>query len=190
MCQQHWSKYWQQMVYASHSFKTRLFFSLFSQDHTSAIRHTLEKDEWKIITREICCATMNNKTSTDTLSAKKKHKKNISYWASLLQAGGFKWEEELTFLFFFLLFLRASPQQGENDSSLRVDTHSSHHHAPWTLHHMGPCQRAAAASAVQTDFTCKLLKGQTDSLQCCLNQRAEKQWKISWKKIRRNISLT
>lgn len=63
------------MVYASHSFKTRLFFSLFSQDHTSAIRHTLEKDEWKIITREICCATMNNKTSTDTLSAKKKHKK-------------------------------------------------------------------------------------------------------------------
>lgn len=45
---------------------------------------------------------------------------------------------DLTFLFFFLFFLCAGPQQSEDDSSLRVDTNSSYHHAPWTLHHMGP----------------------------------------------------
>lgn len=42
-----------------------------------------------------------------------------------------------TFLAVFLLFLQLSgPQEGEDDSRLRVDTNSGHHHFPWPLHYM------------------------------------------------------
>lgn len=43
----------------------------------------------------------------------------------------------LTFLLLFLLIILIGPQQGENNSSLGVDTHSSHYHPARTFHDVG-----------------------------------------------------
>lgn len=67
--------------------------------------------------------------------------KNVALRAPLLVCKGVG----LTFLVFLLFLLTTSPQKGEDNASLRVHTHSSHHHPSRTLHHVGPWEKGMKA---------------------------------------------